>query len=407
MFMTTPPATALRPRVAILFHRFGPYHVSRLNRAAAQLDLCGVELSGTDRVYAWNGTEGEGSFRRAVVSPDIDREPGRAVVRRVADTLGAMAPSVVAVPGWSHRGALAALLWCLRSGTPAVLMSDSTERDHRRRAWQEAAKRRIVALCGSAFVAGTRQRDYLARLGMPPARVCLGFDVVDNAHFSAGADRARQDEAATRARLSLPGRYILTVCRFVEDKNVLGLIEAYDRYRIRARGGAWPLVIAGDGPLRPVIERMIADRNLGAQVHLPGFRQYQELPACYGLAGVFVLPSTMEPWGLVVNEAMAAGLPVLVSDRCGCADDLVGRNGCRFDPSDPGILGDLLYHVTSDACDRTAMALESRATIAAWTPDRFAAGLGDAVRLALGHSSPGSRFDRWLVRALVERRGAA
>lgn len=397
------------PRVAVLFHRFGPYHVGRLDGAARLLDLHGVELSAVDRVYAWSRTDGEGSFPRTVVSRDIGRDPGAAVIRRVAEILSALKPDVVAIPGWSHRGALAALLWCMRTATPAVMMSESTAWDLRRRPWQEAVKKRIVALCRSAFVGGSAHRDYLVSLGMPAARIRLGYDVVDNDHFRHGADRARGNAEAERAVLGLPKEYFLTVSRFVTEKNLLGLIEAYGRYRDLAGERAWQLVIVGSGPLRPAMGQAISARGLDGHVRLVGFQQYHDLPAYYGLAGAFVLPSTMEPWGLVVNEAMAAGLPVIVSERCGCADDLVeaGRNGYRFDPLDSGGLARLLAQVAAGDCDRDGLRRESQAIIAAWTPKRFASGLREAVLLALDRPTRRTVVDQCLMRALLERREAA
>src|SRR5206468_501416 len=97
----------------------------------------------------------------------------------------------------------------------------------------------------------------------------------------------------------------------------------YARYRMAAGPGAWSLVVLGDGVLRGDLEQLRTELNLGDHVLFPGFKQYDELPAYYGLATAFIHASMVEPWGLVVNEAMAAGLPVLVSARCGCAWDLV------------------------------------------------------------------------------------
>ena len=106
----------------------------------------------------------------------------------------------------------------------------------------------------------------------------------------------------------------------------------------------WSLVLLGDGPLKSDLCRLISDLRLDACVHLPGFKQYHELPVYYGLASAFVHASTTEQWGLVVNEAMASGLPVLVSNRCGCAQDLVkeGVNGFTFDPCNVEQLAQLM-----------------------------------------------------------------
>ena len=180
-------------------------------------------------------------------------------------------------------------------------------------------------------------------LGMPRERIFLGYDAVDNDYFTKGAATARiaEREARKRGELSevriryaLPARYFLASARLIEKKNLPRLIDAYARYRSLARNEPWDLVLLGDGPLRPALCSQLHALGLDASVHLPGFIQYEELPVYYGLAETFVHASTTEQWGLVVNEAMASGLPVLVSNRCGCASDLVkeGENGIIFDP---------------------------------------------------------------------------
>ena len=124
------------------------------------------------------------------------------------------------------------------------------------------------------------------------------------------------------------------------------------------------------------------------------------------MASAFVHASTTEQWGLVVNEAMAAGLPVLVSNRCGCAPDLVrdGVNGFTFDPYDVDRLADLMLKVSSDQCDREAMGQASRAIIKDWGPERFADGLMQAVAVARSRPLPrASWLDRSLLWALVHR----
>jgi glycosyltransferase involved in cell wall biosynthesis len=143
------------------------------------------------------------------------------------------------------------------------------------------------------------------------------------------------------------------------------------------------------------------------RVITPGFVQYPELPTYYGLAEAFVLPSTTEQWGLVVNEAMAAGLPVLVSNRCGCAADLVheGRNGYTFDPYDVDELAGLLVRISSDDCSRKAMGEAGKEIISSWSPDTFAKSLWRAAELARASAlaKPGV-FDRLLLRLLIQRR---
>ncbi len=390
-----------KPRVAILFERFGPYHVARLNAAAREVDLVGIEMTARDQTYAWDDTAGTERFERHAVCADDTEATLPHAALRLSRLLADAAPDAVAIPGWSHPLALAALAWCRRSGTTAILMSDSTANDAPRTVIAEAVKRWLVARFDTALVAGQPQRRYLEGLGMPAAAIRDGFDVVDNDHFARGADAARADVGRVRAERGLPASYFLACARFVPKKNIAGLLEAYAIYRHEAGDGAWHLVLVGDGPLRGALEAQIARLAIGDQVMLPGFRQYDEIPAYYGLAGAFVHASSVDQWGLVVNEAMAAGLPALVSSRCGCAPDLVveGVTGHGFDPADPKGLAALMRATSGDP-QSAAMGAAGRRHIAQWDLDRFARSLRTA---AMARPSPRPRrqpFEGAMLRAL-------
>jgi 1,2-diacylglycerol 3-alpha-glucosyltransferase len=396
------------PGLAIIFHRFGPYHLARLKAAGGRRSLTALELSAVDDTYAWSRMDGASNFERVTLfcDEDVDRKSRREIGRGVHATLAAADPQVVAIPGWSHPGALSALLWCLRQGRPAVLMSDSARHDEARRRAREAIKARVVRLFGSALVGGMPHRDYASALGLSPEAIFDGYDVVDNDHFARGARQARIARERWRERLGLPARYFLASGRFVPKKNLLRLLEAYAGYRRRAAGDHWHLVLLGDGELRAEIERRIARADLAGCVMLAGFKQYEELPGYYGLASAFVHASTTEQWGLVVNEAMASGLPVLVSNRCGCAPDLVrnGINGFTFDPCDVEQLAGLMRRVAAmNDGERDAMGAAGRRIIADWGPERFADGLMQAVAVALRRPPQASAFDRALLWALARR----
>ena len=140
-------------------------------------------------------------------------------------------------------------------------------------------------------------------------------------------------------------------------KNLFNLLRAYALYRDRLKLQPWKLVLLGDGPLRPQIVALRSELHLQEDVFLPGFKQYSDLPAYYGLAKAFVLASTREPWGLVVNEAMAAGLPVIVSERAGCVPDLVkaGVNGYTFEPLDVEALSTHFLRLTRNEDERAKL----------------------------------------------------
>jgi glycosyltransferase involved in cell wall biosynthesis len=400
-------------RIAVLFWRLGPYHHARLSAAGKLASMLGVELCTTDQVYAWNSVDGSNNFRRVTLlgqSPLSRRDKQRAF-HLVKQKLNQFKPEAIAIPGWSYVDALGGLTWSLVSQVPAILMSDSTAQDKRRVWWKEWVKRRIVRLCSSGLAAGRPHADYLSSLGMPRDRIFLGYDVVDNEYFAAGAAKARSQEQRARTQYGLPEKYFLASARFVEKKNLLRLIEAYGRYRTLAenaeklksetlKSGVWDLVLLGDGPLRPDIFRLISGLRLDACVHLPGFKQYPDLPVYYGLASAFIHASTTEPWGLVVNEAMASGLPVLVSNRCGCATDLVqeGKNGFTFDPINIEQLAQLMLKISDFKFPLSTFGTESQHIISNWGPERFADGLTKATLAAL--NAPKRRAN-WLDRLLL------
>ena len=150
----------------------------------------------------------------------------------------------------------------------------------------------------------------------------------------------------------------------------------------------------------------MATFGLADNVRMPGFQQYENLPIYYGLADAFIIPSETEQWGLVVNEAMASGLPVLVSNRCGCVPDLVeeGRNGFTFDPFDETDLADLMLRMSDDGCDRQAMGTASREIIAAWSPERFGRNLIRAANCAMRLRRRGrTAIDTLILKMLIAR----
>ena len=384
-----------------LVQRIGPYHHARLcawadSRAGA---VNVIEFRPGDTVYAWAAVEAKGGYGRF---PTHSREE----LVRVLDKLH---PQVVVCVGYADAEIHQAMAWALQRQVPLITCSDSTY-DDEPRAWaKEEFKRIVVAAFDAALVAGGRAHDYLGRLGLHAKKRFQPWDVVDNAYFARGGDQSRNEAASSREKLKLPARYFLCVARFVPKKNLGRLIAAYAGYVAQAGPGAWALVLSGAGPLEPELRAGVRAAGLEASVHFPGFLQYPDLPACYGLAGALVLPSVSDQWGLVVNEAMAAGLPVLVSTRCGCARDLVreGENGFTFEPEDVGALTSRLGLVAGfDELHRAAMGQRSREIVNAFSPATFARGLEAAVGCALGRlRERPSWLTRGLMRGLAMRSG--
>jgi glycosyltransferase involved in cell wall biosynthesis len=146
----------------------------------------------------------------------------------------------------------------------------------------------------------------------------------------------------------------------------------------------WDLVILGDGELMPRVKERIGNPRLQGNIVMPGFKQYDETPFYYALSDCYIQASTSEQWGLVVNEAMASSLPVLVSRNCGCCEDLLreGENGFSFDPLDIQDIADKMIRICDEGCDRVQMGKVSRQIISTWGCENFGENLWEAAELA-------------------------
>lgn len=391
--------------LVILFNSVSSYHVARLNasRSGGTISCIQMENTGPQTVLQ---NLSPGISLLTVKDGKLGPSPQHAgVVGRVRRYLDDLHPDVVAVAGWSDKLALAGIIWCVTRGVPVIVMSASQKSDFPRQMFKELLKRRIVALFGAAVVGGRPHVDYMKELGMPQENIFVGYDVVDNDYFARRSEEVRRDSGGWRKRLALPERYFLVCSRLVSKKNIPRVLEAYGKYHEATGKNAASLVIAGDGPMMCNIQERVAALEVSGKVKLAGQIGYSDIPSFYALALALVHASTTEQWGLVINEAMASGLPVLVSSRCGCVPDLVrdGVNGFTFDPYKVDVLAGLMAQIASSS-DLDKMGAESRRIVSSWTLDVFAENIWEAARNAAKRGPPraGSML-RFFLRLLVLR----
>lgn len=295
----------------------------------------------------------------------------------------AFAPDVVLLTGYYDPAQLLLGLVLKAKGCRIVLQNESTALDNPRTGWREQIKRAFVRICDGYFCFGTRAAQYMVQLGADPARILVKNNaVVDNAFLRTVYDNARPDRLAEQEAHQLAPSNFIYVGRLIAIKNLTALIDAFAE-ACRANPAAnWGLILLGEGDQKAALQQQVSLLNLTDKVQfLPGCN-WQEVPRFLALADVLVLPSQSEPWGLVVNEAMACGLPVLVSDRCGCVDDLVqdGQNGYRFNPDKPDQLADRLGRLmTAPAADLARMGTESARIVDGFNPDTVGKSMYDAL----------------------------
>jgi glycosyltransferase involved in cell wall biosynthesis len=294
---------------------------------------------------------------------------------------------VVWVHGYATLNSLHALMAARLTGAKTLLRTDSTLVDRERRPLKQVVRRIFFAglrpLVDGVLSVGTRNSAYWRSvLGARLPQWTMPY-AVDNDWFAARAQGASESREELRAELGLTsGRpVILFAAKLVVRKRCADLLEAY-RLMGRPGGAAQPyLLIVGDGAERQALERRAKEIDADG-IHFAGFRSQADMPRFYDLCDVYCLPSVHEPWGLAVNEAMASGRAVIVSDEVGCQPDLVldGETGLVFRARNPQALADALGKIFAEPGLTQRLAEAGRTHIAGWDFETDVRALRRAVK---------------------------
>ena len=371
-------------RVLILSEIIAPYRIPVFNALARdeRVDLHVVFLSETDAgLRQWRVYKDEIRFSYEVL-PSARLRAGKSSLLlnwKLRSCLEKFAPHAMICGGYNYIASWESLWWAKNHGTEMILWSESNRHDARSgRGVLESLKGYYLSRCDRFVVPGRASREYLQCLGVAEQDISTAPNAVDNGWYQAQAEVVRTQSSEFRARFALPKRFLLFVGRLVPEKGVFDLLDAYAKLEENVRSELG-LVFAGDGPGRPELERQAQAIRPG-DVRFPGFLHREELAGLYALAEVFILPTHSDPWGLVVNEAMACGLPVIVSDVAGCSSDLVedGSNGYIVPARNPGKLREAIDFLVRS--DRTRqMGKRSLARIREYSPEACAEGLAAAA----------------------------
>ncbi len=344
----------MRRRLVILTEIISPYRIPLFNALAQhpEVDLHVIFLAETDpSLRQWQIYKEEIQFSYQVL-PSWRKRVGKynALLNRgVGRALAKAAPDVILCGGYSYIASWQALLWARAHKVPFFLWSESTSQDLRRgHAMVEFLKSEFLAPVQRIRGAGT----FGAGIPSGPRRSRKTSSLLRRMRSTTtslprAAAAARQNAAACRSELALPQRYFLFVGRLVREKGVFELLSAYAKLdeSIRRQVG---LVFVGDGASRQQLEEQAASISPGA-IRFAGFAQREQLATYYALAEMLILPTYTDTWGLVVNEAMACGLPVILSRVAGCAADLVRENwnGLLVSPRDVSSLTSAMRSLAS------------------------------------------------------------
>ena len=321
---------------------------------------------------------------------NVSRAPSTSTYRgcdtpEIADVIARENFDAFLVHGWYTKSYWQAMRACWRTSTPIMIRGDSTllmkKRGWARRAIRWILHRRFIPRFNAYLVVGERAREYYLAYGADASRMVHSPHFVENARFAKASAAEFSNRAELRRKWELPAdtTVFLFVGKFVDRKRPLDFLQAIEQASLQGLPVAGLLV--GDGPLRGEIEQFVA--NCSVPIRLTGFLNQTQIPAAYASADALVMCSSeMETWGLVVNEAMACGLPAIVSDRVGCAPDLVleDKTGYVYPATNVDALKDCLIRLSANAELRARLAATARDRIMNYSVEAAADGVCQAMR---------------------------
>jgi glycosyltransferase involved in cell wall biosynthesis len=375
-------------RVLAVFPEPTPYRAPLLDRVAAlpEVDLTVLYAAGTVAGRTWRvEPRHEHVFLRGLRVPGADRvlHHDYPVTPGVVPALEDARTDVVVVSGWSTFAAQAAIAWCCARGVPYVLVVESHD-EGPRPGWRRRVKGtvvpRVVSGASGVLVTGTLARNSMVARGASADRVRVFANTVDVDEFGARALQLTERRAELRAALQVGDGdvVVLSVARLATEKRIDVLVRA-----VAATGDErLVLVVAGDGPQRSALDSLAAETR--TRLVLTGDVDWDRIVELYVAADVFALLSEREPWGVVVNEAAACGLPLVLSDRVGAAHDLLheGENGMLVPAGDVEAAAAALRELAADGELRRTQGERSRVLAADWGYGPSVEGFLAAVREA-------------------------
>ena len=381
----------MKLRLVILTEIISPYRIPLFNALARnpEVDLHVIFLAETDpTLRQWRVYTEEIRFSHQVLrSWRKQVGPYNVLLNRgVGHALDAASPNAILCGGYNYVAYWQTLLWAKSHKVPFLLWSESNQYELRRgHALVEFLKSEFISRCDAFVVPGLWAQEYLRILKVKDELIFTAPNAVDNELFGDAAAKARRNSADCRRDLGLPERYFLFVGRLVREKGVFELVSAYAKLDEKIRSQI-SLVFVGDGVCREQLQREAASISPG-RIQFAGFAHREQLAAYYALAEMLILPTYTDTWGLVVNEAMACGLPIILSRAAGCGPDLVKENwnGLFVPPRDVSSLIVAMMALATQPDLREMMGKNSFQLVSQFSPVAWSQAVAGALQTTVSH----------------------
>ena len=291
---------------------------------------------------------------------------------------------VVISAGWLDFVGQMGFLLSKLTGKKFIIWSESTINES---SWRRTITlpfvRFLVKHSDACVAIGTRSKEYLLKLGSIPEKIFVGYSTVDVDLFKTKSKNFKKERKAIRKKLGIKTkRVVLYVGQFIERKGIFYLLKAFEKLNKKYKDVS--LLLVGYGPLEEKLIKYVDENNLH-NVIFKSHIEVQKMPQVYSAADLFVLPSIEETWGLVINEAMACGLPVVTTEKVGSSVDLVKNfyNGLVVPEGDSLSLYQSIREIITDRKIITTMSKNSEELILNFTPKIAAKNFVKAVKYVL------------------------
>ena len=291
---------------------------------------------------------------------------------------------MVVINGWHFSSYIMSFLFASMFGHRVAIYCDAPVYKEINRTGLKNTIRRFMLtrvlfkhMVDKCLYIGTQSRKFYDFNKVEEAKLVFTPFAIDNDRFREGLKRFDRRVERSKLNINEEDFVVLFTGKFISVKRPMDLIKAFENLKVEKKY----LVLVGEGELKESLQAYIAGQGID-HVHFTGFINQNELPKYYGIADVLVLCSETETWGLSVNEAMACGLPIVISDMVGCAEDLVkeGRNGFIYPKGDIIALSESIRRVAEDKKSANSLGMESAKIIEGFTIEKSVEGFIAAAR---------------------------
>ena len=371
-------------KVVIIHNIIAPYKVALFNELSKLIpNFKVIFVAEKEKRRDWNIDYKAINFSYCVLfQGSLDSINNFMIFKKTWEKLEELRPDTAIICDYSNIFGWSALFWAKKNRNNLIFWLASTINDRKHFFPKKQIKHFFLKHFHLYLAPGEKTKQYLEFLSVDSSKIIItGYGVENDYYLNEYKKYQNKINTDTLKNIGTAHNFLF-VGRLSPEKNIISMLQAFRT--VSHLDKSWGLIILGNGEQKDEVNSYILKNNLEKQVHMIGFVQQDEISKYYTISDVFILPSISEPWGLVVNEAMLFSMPVIVSNRCGCAPELVkeGVNGFSFDPYDTQNLQLLMQGFIKDIYDIKLMGEESLNIVKHHSPYKIASIISNKLKSA-------------------------